>query len=327
MPEPPLVRGSRETDSEVSFSAGTGQITPRVPGGWIFLGPSGLRAGWAILIFAFLIFVLTRLLAPLAFALVRQDWQGALPPSIAFAIKIAEFAAVLLATLLFAVLEGRSLLSYGFGGRERALRFVCGLLWGFVCISALVLTLWKLGFLTLTGSRLAAGPALLYAAKWAAVFLLTGLAEEATFRGYAQFTLTRGIGFGWAALVLALTFGAIHSGNGGESPIGLVAAGAIGLVFCLSLWYTGSLWWAVGFHAAWDWGESYFYGTADSGLLAQGHLLRARAVGASLWSGGLTGPEGSLLIFPLLALIAVLMVLWWGKRAEKPFRGMGWRGQ
>jgi uncharacterized protein len=29
-----------------------------------------------------------------------------------------------------------------------------------------------------------------------------------------------------------------------------------GLLFCLSLRRTGSLWWAVGFHAAWDWGQT-----------------------------------------------------------------------
>jgi hypothetical protein len=31
--------------------------------------------------------------------------------------------------------------------------------------------------------------------------------------------------------------------------------------------------WAVGFHAGWDWGQSYFYGTPDSGLVVQNHLL------------------------------------------------------
>ena len=49
---------------------------------------------------------------------------------------------------------------------------------------------------------------------------------------------------------------------------------------------TGSLWWAIGFHAAWDWGESYFYGTSDSGLMARGHLFGEHPVGKLLWSGG-----------------------------------------
>ena len=76
--------------------------------------------------------------------------------------------------------------------------------------------------------------------------------------------------------------------------------GCGGFVFCLSLWYTKSLWWAIGFHAGWDWGQSYLYGTPDSGLLTQGHLRVSHSAGNRLLSGGATGPEGSLLILPLL---------------------------
>ncbi|MGC2399529.1 MAG: hypothetical protein WA510_07095, partial [Acidobacteriaceae bacterium] len=88
---------------------------------------------------------------------------------------------------------------------------------------------------------------------------------------------------------------------------------------------TGSLWWALGFHAAWDWAESYVYGTSDSGLAIQGHLLSTHPLGSLLWSGGKTGPEGSILVVPLLVIIAAMMVLWWGRRGESPFRGSGWR--
>ena len=127
------------------------------------------------------------------------------------------------------------------------------------------------------------------------------------------------------AFLLCLPFGAHAWSNPGESPVGLVGVGAASLIFCLSLWYTGSLWWAVGFHAAWDWGQSYFYGTADSGLVAQGHLFREHPVGRPLWSGGATGPEGSVIVLPLLLVIALLMAAWWGKRGEQPFKGMAWK--
>jgi len=42
------------------------------------------------------------------------------------------------------------------------------------------------------------------------------------------------------------------------------------------------------------------YGTPDSGLLTQGHLRVSHSAGNRLLSGGATGPEGSLLILPLL---------------------------
>jgi membrane protease YdiL (CAAX protease family) len=157
------------------------------------------------------------------------------------------------------------------------------------------------------------------------VFLLAGFFEESVFRGYIQFTLTRGIGFWWGALLFAAVFGLTHGTNPGESPIGLASMVGAGLIFSLSLWYTGSLWWAVGFHAAWDWGQSFFYGTPDSGLVSQGHLFEAHPVGPLIWSGGATGPEGSVLVLPWLLLMALLMYLWWGRRTQSPFAGTAWK--
>ena len=80
-------------------------------------------------------------------------------------------------------------------------------------------------------------------------------------------------GFWQAAWVTSTFFGSGHTGNNGETWIGIFAAAAIGFVFCVSVWLTGSAWWAIGCHAAWDWGETYFYGTADSGFVAPGHFL------------------------------------------------------
>jgi membrane protease YdiL (CAAX protease family) len=159
---------------------------------------------------------------------------------------------------------------------------------------------------------------------WGVVFVCVGFTEESLFRGYAQFTITRGIGFWWGMILFALLFGLMHRTNPGESPVGLASVVGAGLIFCLSLWFTGSLWWAVGFHAAWDWGQSYFYGTADSGMLAQGHLFREHPMGSALWSGGTTGPEGSVLVLPFLLVVGLLMALWWGRRGKSPFVGSAW---
>jgi hypothetical protein len=96
-------------------------------------------------------------------------------------------------------------------------------------------------------------------------------------------------------------------GNHGESPFGLVAAMLIALIFSLSLWRLGHLWWAIGFHAAWDWGESFFYGTPDSGAVSAGRLMHAHPAGAVLLSGGSTGPEGSVWVLLVMALAALFV--------------------
>lgn len=194
------------------------------------------------------------------------------------------------------------------------IRLVSGAIWGFVSLSVLIGVLWKSGSLVFDGRSLSGLAAWKYAFAWALVFLLVGIFEESLLRGYLQYTLARGIGFWRAALLLSVAFALWHVGNSGESPLGLVSVGAGGFVFCLSLWYTKSLWWAVGFHAGWDWGQSYFYGTPNSGLVMKGHLLAEHPLGNPLWSGGTAGPEASLFLLPLLLLMAICMWIWWGRR-------------
>lgn len=120
-------------------------------------------------------------------------------------------------------------------------------------------------------------------------------------------------GFWQAAWVTSTLFGFVHTGNGGENWIGIFGAAAIGFVFCVSIRVTGSAWWAIGCHAGWDWAETYFYGTPDSGLVARGHLLTTTHAGKALWSGGTDGPEGSLLVLGVIVLLLVWLVAVYGR--------------
>lgn len=124
----------------------------------------------------------------------------------------------------------------------------------------------------------------------------------------------KGAGFWYAAWVTSTLFGFIHTGNNGENWIGIFAAAAIGFVFCVSIWATGSAWWAIGCHAGWDWAETYFYGTADSGLQAQGHYLTTTPAGNALWSGGTNGPEGSLLVLGVIVLLLLVVLAAYRRR-------------
>jgi membrane protease YdiL (CAAX protease family) len=141
-----------------------------------------------------------------------------------------------------------------------------------------------------------------FAVFWGVFFLVVGLFEEFLARGYTQFTLTQGIGFWPSALVLSGFFTFLHVGNPGETWVGLLAVAAIGLFLCLTLRRTGNLWFAVGFHAAWDWGESYLYSVPDSGGISPGHLLHSSFHGSPWITGGSVGPEGSVLVFAVIAL-------------------------
>lgn len=123
-----------------------------------------------------------------------------------------------------------------------------------------------------------------------------------------------GSAFWYAAWATSTLFGFVHTLNGGENSVGIFSAGAIGFVFCVSIRVTGSAWWAIGAHSGWDWAETYFYGTADSGLAPKGHFLTITPAGNPLWSGGSVGPEGSLLILGILVLLIVWLLVVYGRK-------------
>ncbi len=298
--------------------------SPEQPLHAVFMGRQGLRAGWGVLLFLAQLLLLIFLINVAAKHFFRGRHMPPttdMPAAFMFFSELISAAAVLLVTFLMARIEQRRFGSFGLGDPAFLPRFAGGLVSGFAAISALVGLLWFRHLLTLHSAGLSASGIVSYGLIWAAVFLLVGLFEEMFLRGYLLFTLARGIGFFWAALLLSIAFGAIHGHNAGETPVGLFSAGAIGLVFCLSIWYTRSLAWAIGAHAAWDWGESFFWGTSDSGLVVHGHFLNEQAVGPKLLSGGATGPEGSLYVFPVILLLALCIFLWWRRRKPRPLAG------
>jgi len=266
----------------------------------LFLGPDGLRPGWGFAFFVVMFLGLQRISSDLAWSHnfgASGLWSSLLE-------EIGNFLAAVIPSLLLARIEHRPWRGYGLPAKSAFGRlFWLGIFWGFAAITLLMLALsgahsFSFGHVVLHGVRIAK-----FAAFWALLMLFVGLFEEFLLRGYTQFTLTRGIGFWPAAIALSCAFGLIHLRNGGENWRGSLAAAVIGLFFCLTLQRTGNLWFAVGFHASWDWGESFFYSVPDSGMVSPGHLLSSSLHGPEWLSGGSVGPEGS--VFCLLVIAVV----------------------
>jgi membrane protease YdiL (CAAX protease family) len=95
-------------------------------------------------------------------------------------------------------------------------------------------------------------------------------------------------------------------GNVGEQWAGGLAAGLIGLWLALTVRRTGDLWLAIGFHLSFDWGETFLYSVPNSGNVMPGHLLSSHFHGPGWLTGGSVGPEGSVLVFALIALLFVV---------------------
>jgi hypothetical protein len=268
----------------------------------LFFSSEGLRPGWGFAFYVAMFYPLQKLAVDVA-------WSKDFGASGLWSMLLEEFCdllAALIPAIVLARAEHRPWNLFGLPGRQAFGKlFWTGAAWGFAGISILMIALYgthsfSFGHIVLHGARLAR-----FAAFWALMFLLVGLFEEFLLRGYTQFTLTRGIGFWPAALVLSCAFGLIHLRNGGEEWRGLLAAAFIGFFFCVTLRRTGNLWFAVGFHAAWDWGETFFYSVPDSGMVAPGHLLSSSLRGADWLSGGSVGPEGSVLCFVVIAVVWV----------------------
>jgi hypothetical protein len=264
----------------------------------IFFDSQGLRPIWRLVlyigVYKLLKFFLVLMMSALVEGPLLQLWL----------MLIAE-AGLLIAALTPAFflsrLEERPVGSYGLNFQHGFGKlFLTGVGWGAVAITSLMLIMdsvgvFNLGTLTLHGLRLWK-----FAVFWAGFFLIVAVYEEFLTRGYTQFTLCKEIGFWPAAIVLSIAFGVLHDNNPGETLPGLASAALIGLFFCLTLRRTGNLWFAVGFHAAWDWGESYLYSVPNSGELAPGRLLRSSLHGPRWLSGGSVGPEGSVLVFVVI---------------------------
>jgi hypothetical protein len=265
----------------------------------VFWGPDGLRAGWGFAFYVAMFYVLQ-------YFVLRSVAAVELGANGLWSMMLEEFGllcAAVAPAVLLGRLERRAWGVYGLPGRAAFGKlFWVGTIWGFASMTLLMALMYGLrvfyvGHLAMHGARI-----LRFAFFWAVFFLLVGFFEEFLFRGYSQFTLTRATGFWPAAVLLSCMFGLIHMRNGGEQWPGLLAAAAIGFFFCLTLRRTGNLWFAVGFHAAWDWGETFFYSVPDSGTVFPGHLLKSSFHGPGWLTGGVVGPEGSVLCFLVIAV-------------------------
>ncbi|PYX22718.1 MAG: CPBP family intramembrane metalloprotease domain-containing protein [Acidobacteria bacterium] len=285
----------------------------------VFWGPDGLRAFWRLAIFVAIVFGLrfgiSRTLRLLH--IVKPHLPAAIDVS-AKTVLLQEslaFLCVLLATLIMGSIEKRSLGDYGLPRRGAfGIRFFEGLVWGFFAECATMFTLYLTGNVTVNGFDLTGSAAVRYALLWLAAFVMVGFFEEFLFRGYPQFTLSTGIGFWPAALILSGLFWLGHMGNPGETWVGGFATALAALLFCVSLRVTGNLWFAIGMHAAWDWAETYFFGVADSGIPANGHLLNTTLSGSKWMTGGTVGPEGSVVELVIVSAVIGLLFLRFRRR-------------
>jgi uncharacterized protein len=277
----------------------------------IFIGPNGLRAGWRLLIFMLMVVALSAVARMIVAKFFHLDLNPAtMTPALIIVPDVLFCVLMTVAAWVMSKIEGRRPGEYGLPLR-RAFRkeLWLGAFMGLLATSGTILAILVLGGAKITGPTIRGATILTSAAGWGLAFLLSALAEEFLFRGYAQFTLTTGMGFWPSALLLSALFGLAHATNAGETILGDLSVVGFGLLLCLFLRRTGNLWCAVGFHLGYDWGQTYLYGVTNSGLLPSQSLLTASFSGPRWLTGGPVGPEASIFCPILLVIVAIVFSL------------------
>lgn len=272
--------------------------------------PARLAAGWRLVLYIVLALGLIAGLEWLLGSVLRHRTPGFNALALLLG-EAAGFLGALAAAAIMARIEGRKVGVYGLPLRQGLGKlFWQGAALGLFEIGAIMGVIaafggYRFGELALHGAALWG-----WGAFYAVFFLAVGLAEEFNLRGYLQFTLAEGIGFWPAAVALSVLFGGLHLHNPGENWIGIVDVVLSGLLWCFTLRRTGNLWFAVGMHAAFDFGETFLFSVRDSGVNFPHQLSHAYMSGPAWLTGGTVGPEGTFFDPVLLLLFFYIIHRW-----------------
>ena len=243
---------------------------------------------------------LNRVLPLIHFPDLSFTWQSIL------ANKLLDFALVLFIAWILSLVFRERFSTYGLPLVPDAGRLlVKGALWGFIPSALILVPIFAAGGCSLHGFALPLRELIFYAVVWAIAMLAIGFAEEFMFRGYSLKALSEAISFWPAALFLSSIFGLLHFFfKPQEDWIDPLSIALYGIFWSLTLKRTGSLWFAVGFHAASDYADMIVFAEPNTGNHGQpipGHLLDIRYHGPDWLTGGPRGTEASLLVFVVLA--------------------------
>jgi len=284
----------------------------------VFFNDRGLRAGWRLLIYILLVAAFSASLTFVARKIHPHPRTQGLPtPQQMLVSEAFSFLLVFGCALIMSRIERRSPGVYGLPiASAFGKNFCLGMFFGLAEVSLLVALIAAFGGYSFGSLALTPAGIVRWGLLHLVLFTLVGFFEEFAFRGYLQFTLADGIGFWPAGILLSVLFGAAHLSNPGEGWVGAAGVVLVGLLFVFTLDRTGNLWYAIGLHASFDWGETFLYSVPDSGTVMDGHLSNALLHGPAWLTGGTVGPEGSVFCFLTMAL-QFLVVLWlFPKRAE-----------
>jgi membrane protease YdiL (CAAX protease family) len=196
------------------------------------------------------------------------------------------------------LVERRPLAAIGLGGAHRWRTFLGGLLTGAAMATVIILGMWGAGGLRFVaiGYSLQTLASLASIATLLVCFALQSAIEELLFRGWMLSAIAVKFGIGWAVLLSSLTFTVMHFD---ENATWMLGVNAFLFAVFASFWAirTGNIWGVMGWHGGWNWILAVGFELRVTALDAHQPALLARftPIASDYRSGGVMGPEGSIL--------------------------------
>jgi len=153
-------------------------------------------------------------------------------------------------------------------------------------------------------------------ALWAVagVIVVAATLEELVHRCLLFRVMERSLGTSWALVIQAVVFALTHLGNveqgsAGDAAVMLVSVTLLGLLWAGLFVLTRNLWAVAAHHAAWNF-TILLSGVPLSGIEDWRTVapIESRLAGPQWLTGGMFGPESSLLVIALVAVVAVLLL-------------------
>lgn len=215
-------------------------------------------------------------------------------------------ATILVAILFCKIIQKRSWKSIGLSRQNAFSNYICGAIFGAITISLIVAICAVTGAGFFTNEETSS---VLIIALFLLAYLIQGASEEILCRGYFMYSVARRYPMWVAVMISSIMFALLHMPNNGISLIALLNLFLFGVFAAVVTIRTGSIWYASGFHSAWNFVQGNFYGIKVSGMDMHGSLLHFTFEPSKAYlNGGAFGIEGGLLCTAFL-IIGILFFL------------------
>jgi len=223
---------------------------------------------------------------------------------------ISSVIAIIAYAFLYSYYESREITEFSARGLGKNLFF--GILIGVILQSLTILFIYLMG-----GYEVVSINKFIYVIPALTMAFTSSVFEEILLRGIIFRIMEEKMGSYIALVISALIFGGLHFANPNGSLVASIGlAIQAGLLLGVSYMYTRSLWLPIGLHFGWNFMQSGIYGATVSGYHLDQSWLTSKISGASWFTGGAFGPEGSIQA-TVFCMIAAALFLYFCRRNNK----------